>query len=158
MRLSTATERFLDTVRARGLSRATYDAYASDLRLLVSLATVTASDSVLAFDANLVRKYLVTLSEKNLSPATLHRRRASVSEFAKWGKRERLWSGDVAESMPSIKRQKTLPRPFADDERDRLMALDLNVTERALRGILYYTALRVTPICGLRVGDVSFSA
>jgi site-specific recombinase XerD len=156
MRLSTATERFLDTVRARGLSRATYDAYASDLRLLVALASVEASDSVLAFDANLVRKYLVTLSEKNLSQATLHRRRASISEFAKWGKRERLW-GDVADSIPTIKRPKNLPRPFANDERDRLMALDLDVTERALRGLLHYTALRVTPICGLRVGDLSFA-
>jgi site-specific recombinase XerD len=37
------------------------------------------------------------------------------------------------------------------------MALELDVTERTLRGLLYYTALRVTPICGLRVGDVSFS-
>jgi site-specific recombinase XerD len=156
MRLSTATERFLDTVRARGLSRSTHEAYASDLRLLVALASVQASDSVLAFDADLVRRYLVTLSEKNLSQATLHRRRASISEFAKWGKRERLW-GDVADSIPAIKRPKNLPRPFADDERDRLMALDLDATERTLRGLLYYTALRVTPICGLRVGDLSFS-
>src|SRR5437867_6480240 len=83
MRLSTAAERFLDTVRARGLARATYDAYASDLRLLVALASVQASDSVLSFDANLIRRYLVTLSEKNLSQATLHRRRASISEFSK---------------------------------------------------------------------------
>ena len=37
------------------------------------------------------------------------------------------------------------------------MALGLDATERTLRGLLYYTALRVTPICGLRVGDVSFS-
>lgn len=112
---------------------------------------------MLSFDANLIRRYLVTLSEKNLSQATLHRRRASISEFSKWGRRERLWSSEVADSIPTIKRPKHLPRPFADDERDRLMGLDLNVTERALRRILYYTALRVTPICGLPVGDLSFS-
>ncbi len=149
-------ERFLNTVRARGLSRATYDAYASDLRLLVALASVQASDSVLAFDADLIHHYLLALSEKNLSQATLHRRRASISEFAKWGKKERLW-GDMADAIPRIRRPKNLPRPFADDERDRLMGLDLDVVERTLRGLLYYTALRVTPICGLHVGDLSFS-
>ena len=67
-----------------------------------------------------------------------------------------MW-GDVADSIPSIKRPKNLPRPFGNDERDRLMALDLDATEQTVRGILYYTALRVTPICGLRVGDLSFS-
>jgi site-specific recombinase XerC len=71
------------------------------------------------------------------------------------GKQERLW-GDVADSIPAIKRPKNLPRPFADDERDRLMVLDLDVTERALRGPLYCMALRVTPICGVRLGDLSF--
>jgi integrase/recombinase XerD len=37
------------------------------------------------------------------------------------------------------------------------MGLELKIAERALRGMLYFTGLRVTPICSLKVGDMSFS-
>ena len=49
-----------------------------------------------------------------------------------------------------------LPRPFAPDEMKRLMVLELPPVERVIRGLLYYTGLRVTPICGIKVGDLSF--
>jgi len=89
--------------------------------------------------------------------STLHRRRASIGEFGKWGRRQRLWAEDPTEGLPPIKRPKHLPRPFTGDELARLMALELDLTDQALRAVLYYTGLRVTPICGIRLTDLSFS-
>jgi integrase/recombinase XerD len=37
------------------------------------------------------------------------------------------------------------------------MRLELTGVERVLRAVLYYSGLRVTPICNLKVGDLDFS-
>lgn len=157
MKLGTAAERFLTDARLRGLAPATLAAYRSDLQLLVGLASVHAADSVLAFTPELVRHYMLSLSEKGLAMSTLHRRRASIGEFGKWGRRQRLWPDDPTEGLPAIKRPKHLPRPFNGDELTRLMALPLDLTDQTLRAVLYFTGLRVTPICGIRIADLSFS-
>src|SRR5262249_16405224 len=52
---------------------------------------------------------------------------------------------------------KHLPKPFTGDELERVMALELSQVEQALRGVLFYSGLRVSPICGLRLCDLSFS-
>lgn len=155
MTLSTATSRFLVDARARGLAPQTLAGYASDLRLLCGLAAITARDSVLAFTPELVRAYLAELSAKNLAMATLHRRRSSIGEFARWGTRERLWPVNPMDGIPTVRRPRHLPRPFRPEERDRLLRLVLPAEERMLRALLYYTGLRVTPLCGIRLGDVS---
>lgn len=89
--------------------------------------------------------------------STLHRRRATISEFAKWGLRKRLWVVDPMAETASIKRPKHLPRPFRPEERDRLMGLTLPLRERAIRATLYYTGLRATPLGQIRLADVSFA-
>jgi len=59
------------------------------------------------------------------------------------------------EAAPKIRRQTTLPRPFPRDEIVRLWALALPPEERLLRALLYYSGLRITPICGIRLSDLS---
>src|SRR5262249_15808032 len=96
-------------------------------------------------------------SAKNLALTTLHRRRACISEFGKWGRRKRLWAEDPTEELPPIKKPKRVPRPFDGAELDRLMALKLPPIEVVLRAMLYYTGLRATPICRIKLGDLSFA-
>jgi site-specific recombinase XerD len=139
------------------LSAATRTAYESNLNILVALATVRAKDTVFALTPALVRSYFVELSVKDLKLSTLHRRRASIAEFIRWGVRKRLWNADSLNEVPEIRKPKTLPRLFAEDERDRLMALTLPSEERLLRAMLYYTGLRVSAICEVRVADISTS-
>ena len=114
LRLSTARDQFLDESRIR-LSKATIESYKGDLDLLVSLARVEAGDSVLMFTRQLVRQYFVKLSERHLTMATLHRRRASVRQFANWCLMRRLVADDPMSEAPRIKRPKRLPRPLAPD-------------------------------------------
>jgi integrase/recombinase XerD len=102
-----------------------------------------------------VKTYFLTASHQGLSMATLHRKRAAVSEFGKWGVRQRYWDRNPVEDLPRIQRPKHLPRPFTRDEVDRLLALALPPREGMARALLFFTWLRVTPICSIKIGDVS---
>jgi integrase/recombinase XerC len=151
MTLSKAVELFIQEIRLTK-AKATAAAYESDLRRLVALCP---RNSVLEFSPDLVRLYFTTESSRGNAMSTLHRKMAAVSEFGKWGVRNRLWAANPVTTMPRIKRPKTLPRPFTDAEVERLLQLDLPPMERIIRALLFGTGLRATPLCGIRVGDVS---
>lgn len=152
-KLSSAVRDFELHMRMEGKARQTIIGYVSDLNLLVSLATVHAGDSVLAFTPELVREYFLRLSARGLTMATLHRRSATLSGFAKWGLRRRLWAHDPMADAPKIKRPRNLPRPYAREEHARIMALPLDGDEKALRALLYFAGLRISEALGLRIKD-----
>lgn len=156
MRLSAAVGKFIEQSE-HSKSAETLRAYTTDLGILVSLATVNAKDNVLAFTPDLCLEYIRVLRDKGLSPGTVHRRRATLSSFGKWGVRRRLWLANPVDAVDPVLRPQRLPRPFQPDERARLMALELPPRQRVLRALLYYTGLRISPICNLRLGDVSFA-
>jgi integrase/recombinase XerD len=153
MKLSKAVHEFILDCRVR-LAAETVSGYESDLNLLTSLAGVSATDTVLAFTPDLVRQYFHTLSQKGLSMATLHRRRASLNEFSKWGLRRKLWVTSPMLDAPDIKRPRHLPRPFSPAEREKLLGLELPLQERVIRALLYYTGLRVSTICRIKLSDI----
>lgn len=153
MKLSTAAHDFEMHKRLEGASPQTLINYRSDLHLLCALAEVGYGDSVLAFTSALVNEFFLKLSRRDLSMATLHRRRATLSEFAKWGLRRRLWAWNPMLDAPKIKRPKNLPRPYTREEHARIMALPLDGQERVFRGLLYYGGLRISEALGLRERD-----
>lgn len=152
MMLSTAVQRFLEASEPPVLSQSTHISYRSDLLFLVAVAKVEFTDNVVDFTSDLVTSVFQKWKAKGLSQATLHRRRASLSQLAKWCLRERL----IAESplVPSIKRPRKLPRPIPSDEQDRILALPLTGLERVIRGLLSDAGLRVSEIGALRIEDV----
>lgn len=154
MKLSKAIAVFISEMRATGKAAATCTAYESDLRRLAANAKV---DSVLMFTKELVSNHLLVLSGiDNLKMSTLHRKRACFGQFAKWGVKERLWTANPIDTLDTIRRPKHLPRPFSTAEADALLALDLTPQEIVVRALLFYTGLRVTPLCGIKVGDISY--
>jgi integrase/recombinase XerD len=64
--------------------------------------------------------------------------------------------GALRLDLQDVSRAKLLPRPFGHDEAARLLALDLSPLERVVRGLLFGTGLRVSLLCALKIGDVSF--
>ena len=155
MRLSTAVQEFLDTYRDAKRSPRTVAGYAKDLRGLIALAHVEASDQVPAFTEALVAAYFAAARRKGLHTNTLLRHRAAFNQFAAWGLRRRLWTENPMLNAPEYKRPKRLPRPFSIAERAALLALALPPAEELLRAILYHTGLRESAICGLRLGDLA---
>jgi integrase/recombinase XerD len=112
-------------------------------------------DTVLAFTPELVRLYFTSVSEQGAKMATLHRKRAVLGRFATWGQRHKLWVEDPMALAPKIKRPDDLPRPFSQDEIRRLWALPVPPVEALFRALLYYTGLRVSEICAIRLGDLT---
>lgn len=158
MKISTAVEQYLTDARIRGLRPSTLAAYRADLNILVSLASLRFADNVLGFTADLVREYLRTLAAKGLAAATLHRRRASVSEFAKWCLLRRLVADHPMAEAEKIKRPRTLPRPFTHDDAERLESLALTGVDALIRLLLFHAGLRVQEACDLHIRDVDFGA
>jgi len=152
-KLSTAIAEFVRHTELEK-SRATAAAYGSDLSLM---ARMSGRDTVLAFMPELVQRYLTDLSEQGRKMSTLHRKTAALREFARWGVRRGLWTEDPTREMPRIRRPQTLPRPFDVFEISKLMSLELPSRERVVRALLYYTGIRVSPLCSIRVWDVTYA-
>jgi len=157
MRLSRAVEEFLQELQVE-VALSTYKAYRGDLILLVSLASVEATDSITAFTPKLVKAYFRKLYDKGLAAETLLRHRSALSEFSKWVVRHRLVSDNPMADAPRIRRPKRQPRPYAHAERARLLALELTPEDTALRGLLYYAGLRVSEVSMLRWPQVRLTS
>lgn len=157
MRLSEAIRLFIKDSELR-LSKKSRDLYDDDLRLFYGWAMAHVSDSVLAFDAALIRRFLLSLSAKGLSMATIARRRASLAELSRYGFRERFWATNHIDAVDRVRRPKTKPKPFTAEEGRRLMALTLTGRDRVIRAILYYAGFRVSELITARVGDFASEA
>lgn len=153
MKLTTAIEAFCrDSLQLSPASRA---AYHSDLMMLTaSIKAVGQPDSVFSFTPEAITRYLTTLSSHGRSQATLARKRAAVRTLTEWGREKDLWSADPLKGVPKIRKPKRLPRPYRKEELRALMLLPLPLVERLIRALLYYTGVRVSPLCRIRVEDV----
>lgn len=154
MRLTTAVRDFIRDSRI-SLSGATLDKYEAILDDFLASAKTHGSDNVLSFTPDAVGEFFRDPRRQRMAPATLRCARAALATFARWGLRKRLWSSDPMVDAPRIPRPHHLPRPFAPDQRRRLLALDLPLVERLLRTLLDETGVRVSELCALRVGDVA---
>lgn len=153
MRLTKAVEWWITELKMTDKSRGTISVYESDLRRLADLAKPL--DVIQAFDADLCLRFMTEARNAGCQRSTLHRKQSALASFAKWGIRKRLWLTNPMDEVPHIEKPKHLPRPFSDDERDRLLALDLTPHERLIRALLFFTGLRVTPMCQIRIADIA---
>ena len=157
MKLSTAIHGFLEARRAE-LSKATRAGYGSDLNQLERLVTLSQPDSVLSVTPALISQYFRYLSAENRAMGTLYRKAVCLRRFIGWGQQERLWEASpLLAAVPKLGKPRRLPRPFSADQRTRLMLLPLAGVPKLVRALLYYTGLRVTPLCELRVEQIDFS-
>lgn len=152
MRLSDARDHFIadkrmSTKRRRPASIATLRAYGEHLEAFIASAPS-------GFNSETARAFLAARSARGLSPHTLNLDSVVLREFAAWGAKRRYWRHEDVDDIPPIGKPETLPRPYASDERDRVMALALPLEDQVLRGLLYFAGLRRAEIIGLRLRDV----
>jgi integrase/recombinase XerD len=153
MRLTKAVEWWVTELKMTDCSRGTIAVYESDLRRLAQMALP--HDVVHAFDADLCLRFMTEARNAGCQRSTLHRKQSALSSFAKWGIRKRLWLTNPMDEIPHIEKPKHLPRPFSPEERDRLLALDLTPHERVIRALLLFTGIRVSPLCAIRIQDLT---
>lgn len=156
MKISRAIADYLESCRLRKLSPPTLRTYENVLAGLLRVALVHGADQVAALTPTLVRYYFDAASAKGNDTATLLKKRSTVTKFAAWGLRERLWLTDPSVEAPAYRKPERLPIPFERGDRAELLALVLPPEEQMLRALLYYAGLRAGEILRLRVQDVRF--
>jgi len=153
MKLSTAVNDFITSIKLEKQPE-TIRGYEGDLDRLVSYAKFHAQDSLFAFTPDLIQQHLLHESSRGLAMMTLHRYQTSLRAFARWALQRRLLAGNPMDQVAMIRKPKRLPRPFKRAERERLMALELPLVHQVVRGLLYYTGLRVSPLARIRLRDL----
>jgi integrase/recombinase XerC len=147
----------------RGYSAHTVRAYRGDLDDLAAFAAEVGVVDAGELDLEVLREWLWRGSGAGLAPATLGRHSASARSFTAWLAKSGATPSDVGARLRAPKPSKRLPRVLTRGQIDDILATlaeraadddPLAVRDLALIELLYASALRVSEVAGLRVGDV----
>lgn len=163
MDLALAVDAFARYLSAeRGFSEHTVRAYRSDLSGLVAFAAEAGAGATSDLDLELLRGWLWQGSKDGLAKSTLARRSASARAFTNWMARSGQTATDAAARLKAPKADHHLPRVLTRDQMDGILAGlakraathdVMAVRDLAIIELLYASALRVSEIVGLDVGD-----
>jgi integrase/recombinase XerC len=147
----------------RGFSEHTVRSYRSDLSQLAAFAAERGGEDSGDLDLELLRDWLWRSSQDGLAKSTLARRAAAARSFTSWLARTGAVPSDAATRLRAPKSDHHLPRVLT---RDQMSAILTRVDERASTGdpvaardlaiieLLYASAIRVSELTGLGIGDV----
>lgn len=164
MRLDAALDDYLAHVRTeRGYSDHTVAAYRADLVDLITFAEARGIVDPLAVDLGLLREWLWAATERGLARTSIARRAASARGWTAWLHRRGIVDVDAGARLKAPRAQRTLPRVVTERAlADALASLadraeggdPVAVRDAAIAELLYASALRVSELVGLDLGDV----
>jgi integrase/recombinase XerC len=147
----------------RGFSEHTLRAYQGDLVDLARFAELTGAEEVDAIDLELLRDWLWRGSGSGLAASTLGRHAAAARGFTKWLVATGVLAADPGARLKAPRPDQHLPRVLTRSQMDGifdgLAALaetgdPVAVRDLAIVELLYASAIRVSELAGLRVGDL----
>jgi len=145
----------------KGLSRATLQAYQSDLAQYLAFLRRSGIrfDPAHPPDRGTVQAFLATLQARSKAPTSLVRMLASLRSLHRFLKREGVSRSDPTEDFESYQIWKKLPSVLSVEEVGRLLrAPDLEartgLRDRAMLELLYASGLRVSELIGLRPDQI----
>lgn len=156
-----AYARHLDT--DRGFSDHTLRAYRGDLVDLARFAELTGADTTEQLDLELLRDWLWRGSGAGLAKSTLGRRSAAARGFSAWLVSVGAAATDAGARLKAPRADQHLPRVLTRTQIDGILASltrladtgdPVAVRDLAIVELLYASAIRVSELAGLRVGDV----
>ncbi len=160
MELSSAIDAYLDHLRVeRALATNSVSAYATDLARLASFAEGRGVTETEELDAVVVARFLVSLDKAGLSARSAARRLSAMRGFCRFLVRERLTASDPTALLSPPRLGRRLPAVINFDEVVRLLATpDVSrprgLRDRAMLSLMYAAGLRVSELCGLKLGDI----
>jgi integrase/recombinase XerD len=158
--LGTAIDVYLDHLRVeRGLAKNTVTAYATDLAKVADVCEKEGIARTEDLTESLVAKFLVRLDRSGLGARSAARHLSAVRGLCRFLIRERELKTDPTALIEPPKLGRRLPRVLSFDEIMRLLgAPDTSkprgLRDRAMLSLMYSAGLRVSELCGLKVGDV----
>lgn len=150
-------------VADRGFSEHTVRAYRSDLTQLVDFAVERGASTPDDLDLELLRDWLWRSSQDGLAKSTLARRAASARSLTAWLSRTEATTTDAAARLRAPKSDHHLPRVLSRESVDSILERvslraesddALALRDLAIIEVLYASALRVSELTGLGIGDV----
>ena len=163
MRIDAAIDAFVRQLTAdRGLSPQTARAYRGDLLDLAAFAEEAGVVDVDAIDLELLRDWQWRASDR-LAKSSMARRTAAVRGFTAWLARTGAASADAGLRLRAPKAEKHLPRVLSRRQLDGLFAQlegrasgddPVALRDLAIIELLYASAIRVSELTGLSLGDV----
>ncbi len=147
----------------RGFSVHTVRSYSADLADLERFTNTRGIQTTDGLDLEVLRDWLWDGSKAGLAKSTLARRSAAVRSFSSWLARTGAAPTDAGTRLRAPKADHHLPRVLTRSQIDAVLA---GLAERAVAGdaiatrdlaiveLLYASALRVSEIVGLDLGDL----
>ncbi len=167
MDLTRAADDFASYLAAdRGFSPHTVRSYRSDLSQLVDFAAERGAAESQDLDLELLRDWLWRSSQAGLAKSSLARRAAAARSFTAWLARTKASPTDAATRLRAPKSDHHLPRVLTREQiggiLDRVAERadtgdPVAIRDRAIIELLYASALRVSELTGLSLGDVDLA-
>ena len=157
------TDFILHLSAQRGLSPHTVRAYRGDIEHLLAFAEGQGKTCVDQVDLTTLRSWLASMSNAQLSRATIARRGAAVRTFFDWARRTGRVSFDPAARLASARPIRSLPTVLGVEHAARLLdgartrADDcdpVHLRDWAALELLYATGVRVGELVGADVDDL----
>jgi integrase/recombinase XerD len=156
--LSGWIDTYLDHLRVeRALSSNTLEAYARDLNRLAAHA----GDAVdpRAIGSGVIAELLADNVRTGFGARSSARQLSALRGFFRFLVRERVVESDPTSLVDRPRLGRRLPKVLSFDEIERLLACPDAATDRGARDLamihlMYASGLRVSELCGLRVGDL----
>ncbi len=116
---------------------------------------------LLAVDANMVRRYMAHLNQKQYSKSTVARKLATLRSFYKFLVKRRTLDSNPVTAVKTPKQEKKLPKFLEYEDVQRLLNAPptdtwLGARDRAIMEVLYSTGMRVSELVALNMDDVDF--
>jgi integrase/recombinase XerC len=152
----------------QGRSAATLRAYLGDLSSLRDHGGRLGRPALAQLDVSVIRSWLARMRTQGCAPATLARRASSARTFSAFAYRRGLLGSDVAARIEVARRGRVLPHimsaataeqafaspPLVSDQPVTPAAAAVAIRDRLIVELLYASAIRVSELCGLDLGDV----
>ena len=155
-----------DFVRAHtSLSERTLAAYETDVRLFAEWVSRSHIDSPDQVTRTLVRRYVASLSTRELARRSIARKAAALRRYFRWAIAEGVVTTDPTIGLHVSAGQGRLPRVLDRRQVEQLLDGPLPEDEPAWRRlrddavleILYGSGVRVSELCTLQLGQVKLS-
>ena len=156
MEIDNAIEEFINFIRVeRQYSNHSITAYAKDLsELAIYIDNEKLENNIKAVDFYVLRGFITTLYDKELSKSSIERKISTLKSFFKFLYRRGIIADNPARMLKFPKKEKYLPNVFNVDDIFTLLDLPDKSTPMGMRDalileLLYGTGVRVSELVGL---------
>jgi integrase/recombinase XerC len=150
----TGVEEYLaELAHQRQASPHTLAAYRRDLAALAQLAQLAGAGSLVTLQQTQLRRFIMQLHGRGLSPRTLARMLSAWRSYYRWLARRRAIEQNPCDGIKAPKRARPLPKVLSTDQTAALLDVvgedELDTRDKAMFELFYSSGLRLAELAGL---------